>query len=89
MKDWEQRMKSAIGHPKLPKAISEDFKAATDEVDNLRRMLVNVIDANYGTTVHDIGNGDGLAETEAAEIREFWQAYLERKTAEYYETKNT
>jgi hypothetical protein len=45
--------------------------------DDYKRMLINVIDANYGTSWHDIGNGDGMPPKEAAEIAEFWHDYLD------------
>lgn len=48
-------------------------------IEQLTRMLANVIDANYGTDVHDIGNGDGLSPEEAAEIQTWWQEYLDSK----------
>jgi len=43
----------------------------------LLNMLITLIDAHYGTSIHHIGDSDGIPEKEAAEIREFWTAYLE------------
>lgn len=51
--------------------------------DDYRRMLVNVLDAHYGGAVHHIGDGDGLPEHEAAEIREFWQQRMDEFVQEY------
>lgn len=64
---------------KLPKRIytAEDYK----------RMLINVLDIHYGGAVHHIGDGDGLSKSEAIEISEFWQTYLEDRVREYYEPK--
>lgn len=48
-----------------------------ERADKLERMLVTVIDANYGISYHDIGNGDGITETDAEEIRLWWKSRLE------------
>lgn len=44
--------------------------------EHLFDMLVSVINVHYGTSPQDIGHGDGLTETEAKNLREFWAAYL-------------
>ena len=35
------------------------------------RMLKNLIDAHYGSSFHHIGDGDGIPEAEADEIRKW------------------
>lgn len=47
-----------------------------EEYDRLRGMLISVLDANYGTAVHDIGSGDGLIAAEIAPIQRFWREHL-------------
>lgn len=47
-----------------------------ERADKLERMLVTVIDANYGTSCHDVGNGDGIAKSDAEEIHQWWQSRL-------------
>ena len=49
----------------------------------LTRMLVTVIDANYGTSYHHIGDGDGIPEGQAKEIQEWWQAHLRQVQDDY------
>ena len=51
--------------------------------DDYKRMLINVIDANYGSSFHHIGDGDGIPSKEAAEIAEFWREHLEQIQAEW------
>lgn len=53
-------------------------------VDDYRRMLVNVLDVNYGTSWHHIGDGDGLPPGQAEEIAEFWRDYVDEVTKEYF-----
>lgn len=59
-----------------------------EEYERLRRMLSTVIDANYGTSFHHIGDGDGIPEAQANEIAEWWKSELERIQQEYNERKN-
>lgn len=47
--------------------------------DKLEKMLVTIIDANYGASPHHIGDGDGIPEREANEIRLWWETYLYNK----------
>lgn len=47
--------------------------------DKLEKMLVTVIDANYGAASHHIGDGDGIPESEASEISLWWETYLYNK----------
>lgn len=56
----------------------DQHAALIEQRDRLTRMLATVIDANYGATVHDIGNGDGINEQDATEIQEWWTTHLER-----------
>lgn len=58
-------------------------QTALNERERLRRMLSTVIDANYGTSYHHIGDGDGIPEAQAKEIAGWWQGELERIQREY------
>lgn len=51
---------------------------AAEDYDKLERMLATVIDANYGTSYHDIGGGDGIPESDAEEIRQWWMSRLKK-----------
>ena len=44
--------------------------------DRVRQMLINVIDANYGTDFSATGISDGLPPDQANEIIEFWRSHL-------------
>lgn len=48
------------------------------EAGKLKRMLATVLDANYGTSYHHIGDGDGIPENDAEEIRLWWKDHLEK-----------
>lgn len=54
-----------------------------EQRDLLTRMLATVIDANYGTSYHHIGDGDGIPEEQAKEIQEWWRAHLQQIQDEY------
>ncbi len=67
---------------------SAEVEMTTDELKSLafaaeryREMLAEVIDANYGTASHHIGDGDGMDEGRAEEIRGFWEEYIAEKHA--------
>jgi len=49
------------------------------EIEALKEMLNELIDANYGIQVHHIGDGDGLSEEMADKVKVYWQAHLGRK----------
>lgn len=54
-----------------------------EDYDQMRRMLINVLDANYGTDFSDIGNGDGLPPEQANEVIAFWRGHLHEVVAEW------
>lgn len=60
-----------------------DVKELLDEREHLRRMLSTVIDANYGTSYHHIGDGDGIPHEQAKEIAEWWRLELEQVQRKY------
>lgn len=43
------------------------------KLELVESMLENLIDAHYGTSLHHIGDGDGLSDDDAAEIREWME----------------
>ena len=45
----------------------------------LEAMFDEVLDAHYGTAIHHIGDGDGIADARAHQIRAYWHNRLEDK----------
>lgn len=58
-----------------------------EEYDRVRQMLINVLDATYGTDFSAVGNGDGLPPEQANEIIEFWRSHLHQMVAEWTAAK--
>lgn len=87
--DGWQLVDRALSAPSIDERVEAraELIAAVDEWERLRRMLSTVIDANYGTDYHHIGNGDGIPEPQAKEIADWWRGELERIQREYNEQK--
>lgn len=49
------------------------------ETDRLRKLLFAVLDAHYGTDLHHVGDGDGIPEWQADELREFYDEEMVRR----------
>ena len=65
--------------------LGEENASLTEKVERLEKeneavcvMLDNVLDANYGVAVHHIGDGDGLDDAQAEELRTYWHNRLQR-----------
>jgi hypothetical protein len=78
-----------------PETYEQLLKRLTEGIDeygytfaDYRRMLTNVIDANYGTSWHHIGDGDGMPPDAAAELAGFWREHLQRVQDAYNKGRN-
>ena len=45
-------------------------------VDDLEKMLNEVLDAHYGVATHHIGDGDGISPEMAEKIKVYWRKHL-------------
>jgi hypothetical protein len=58
------------------RVVAAESHAPSDTEQRLRQMLAEIVDANYGTAVENIGSGDGvsaeLAAGVTAECRRYW-----------------
>ena len=50
-----------------------------DEVAQLEEMLNELIYCHYGVATHHIGDGDGIPDEMAENIRAYWEYHLGRK----------